>query len=147
MANNPFHLGTISFGTLRTEDLIRAFAGALDQGSKLANRASKFDPKAASDDEAMWLLEDLKNALEETAPPYCYFGAVEGDGSDFGFWIDHHLLLEGLVMGDLLRVGHIDQIPRDYDGQALLCAQGRMTLCAVVNGKATEIWTDALNRA
>ena len=32
------------------------------------------------------LLEDLVNALNDVAPDGHYFGPIEGDDSDFGFW-------------------------------------------------------------
>lgn len=34
------------------------------------------------------LIPAFLDALREYAPDYCYFGAHEGDGADFGFWID-----------------------------------------------------------
>ena len=32
------------------------------------------------------LVSKLQDALDEIAPPYCYFGTAEGDGACFGFW-------------------------------------------------------------
>jgi hypothetical protein len=37
---------------------------------------------------------DLMGLLNEIAPPYTYFGAHEGDGSDFGFWPDWNAIDE-----------------------------------------------------
>ena len=92
-------IGTVSHGTLRTEDLIEAFSRELDY---LANRSDMprhpqidnilkdaadcrdFDSEDASD-----IVQELIEWLQEYAPPFAYFGAHEGDGSDFGFWIDH----------------------------------------------------------
>lgn len=31
-------------------------------------------------------LDDLFTTLNDYCPPYCYFGATEGDGSDYGCW-------------------------------------------------------------
>ena len=87
---------TVSEGTLRTVDLVEAYANALDgtetaQARKLVAEASGWlDDKSDESDEHQeqgeWLLCDLAQALEEEAPPGCYFGAHPGDGALFGFW-------------------------------------------------------------
>jgi len=141
MTSTPFPLGSISSGTLRMQDLVSAFAAALDADCDLAIRVKAFDPKSASDAEAYWLLEELENALDEIAPPFCYFGTAEGDGADFGFWPEYDLIREALAGGDLLQVTDIREIPTDYDGQALRVRDGYMTLFAVVDGNPSEIWT------
>lgn len=33
-----------------------------------------------------WLVSKLFDILDQIAPKYCYFGAHQGDGSDYGFW-------------------------------------------------------------
>lgn len=83
-------IGTISHGTLRSEDLLSAFADELerlDSADKpnryLIDQARKCE---ADDADAMDIINELIDALNECAPPYCYFGTNEGDGSDFGFW-------------------------------------------------------------
>jgi len=32
------------------------------------------------------VLEEVREKLEESAPEGTYFGTLEGDGTDFGFW-------------------------------------------------------------
>ena len=84
-------LGTISHGTLRSEDLLAAFADELEYLCKandlpvdgLVQEARDVDPDSDAGSE---IVNELIDALNEFAPPYCYFGAHEGDGSDFGFW-------------------------------------------------------------
>ena len=149
MPNSTFRLGSLSAGTLRTEDLIPAFAKALEPGSELQARIASYDPKITAPDEADCLLKEIKEELGEIAPPFCSFGLLEGDGTDFGFWPEYDLIREAIAGGDLLQIASVGEIPADYDGQALrICDCGRMTLFAVVDGAAYEIWsTDAPNRA
>jgi hypothetical protein len=51
----------------------------------LEDEGSKIDAYLESE-ECAWDLETISQALEELAPPFTYFGTLEGDGSDFGFW-------------------------------------------------------------
>jgi len=98
----PFPLyGTISHGTLRTEDLVPTFLNALnflDERAEFQLVLDNLDVIAmldviglhemseASADRVDMLLSDLFDALDACAPAGFYFGAIEGDGSDFGFW-------------------------------------------------------------
>ena len=50
---------------------------------KLVSEAREVEP---DDDSADDLVFELQDELQFFAPPYCYFGNTEGDGSDFGFW-------------------------------------------------------------
>jgi hypothetical protein len=100
-------LGSISHGTLRTEDLLSSFADALeyladtnaqaignDEHVKYAQLIEDARNPDNTDAEPEELVEELIDALQEFAPPYSYFGAHEGDGADFGFWIQFDALDE-----------------------------------------------------
>lgn len=96
-------LGTVSHGTLLTSDLLDAFADELeyhvqrnaeawcsDAGRAArdayldrVNDAREMDP---DDEFASEMVETLTDSLGNFAAPYTYFGAHEGDGSDFGYW-------------------------------------------------------------
>jgi len=95
-----FQLGSISTGTLRTEDLLPVFAAAV-----LRLQPETFLQAAQSpypDDEQLAYFEHI---LEDLCPPFAYFGALEGDGADFGFWPDWDALDPGLdtpVIGEYI---------------------------------------------
>ena len=88
----------VSEATLRVQDLIPAFLSALRERDSAAYAQvmvnNAIPAHALEDDEADWwesedahfLLEDLFDALNETAEDGEYFGAHEDDGSLFGFW-------------------------------------------------------------
>ena len=76
-----FQLGSISTGTLRTEDLAPVFI------EELLSRG--VDAGDVPED-----MDGLYNALDNICPPFVYFGTLEGDGADFGFWVDHANVLE-----------------------------------------------------
>ena len=85
-------IGSISSGTMRTEDLLDTFAWVLRQlavGNNKDHVALAEEANAVEDydsEEADEILYALFDALNDYAPPYCTFGAHEGDGADYGFW-------------------------------------------------------------
>lgn len=106
-------IGSVSTATLRTKDLLSAFADELEwqiqRNGDYFSRPENFalrdklnslvgetqdcwgeDSEIAPDkqDQADWLVnEALPVALSaHFAPAYCYFGSHPGDGADFGFW-------------------------------------------------------------
>lgn len=97
-------IGSISTGTLPKEDLLQAFADELErirtsgEYQQDINEARDYlDGNIEYDnpDEiASEIVNDLQDALNEYAPPFCYFGSLEGDGADFGFWPDHEAIQE-----------------------------------------------------
>ena len=103
-----FQLGSISTGTLRTEDLRHAFANrleALELGMpptpageprwlNLVEEAR--DDKFYADQDDQSVIDDLSDALNKFCPPFVYFGTLEGDGSDFGFWVDRDAIQEAI---------------------------------------------------
>lgn len=101
-------LGSISHGTLRTQDLFDAFTSTLDEFAPERSLEIEREYQDAytimsiggnERDVLMHYLNDEMNetlsylvnevlfdALNEVAPEGAYFGTLEGDGSDFGFW-------------------------------------------------------------
>lgn len=91
--------GTVSCGTLRTQDLLRSFADTLstvmpfngralaDEAREAADALDRHDDSDATREAAGEVLECLTAQLETIAEREgMYFGALEGDGADFGFW-------------------------------------------------------------
>ena len=84
-------LGTLIHGTLRNEDLAHAFMSELDRlddhDDTIANLVAEVDSVNDWESElGSELVNEMIDALSEYAPDGYYFGAIEGDGSDFGFW-------------------------------------------------------------
>jgi len=85
--------GTVSFGTLRTQDLIQNFVDEIlliEPDNALARRMCSTIECVSQDywdtQEASFDLEDLFDILDDLAPEDMYFGAHPGDPADFGFW-------------------------------------------------------------
>lgn len=88
-------LGTVISGTMRKEDLIPAFVDVLREYAPEHTLVAEYDALPDCDwdelteeqqEQTDYLLDELFDALNEYAPDFCYFGAHEGDGSDYGFW-------------------------------------------------------------
>jgi hypothetical protein len=93
----------VSSDTLRPEDLLPSYWSAAESLAQLAGKASPIAADTLADleklvgedsSEADWndelacqLLEELTDCLQELAPCGFGFGASEGDGACFGFWL------------------------------------------------------------
>ena len=153
-----FELGTVIHATMRPQDLVPAFLDKLHslEPETHARLLTDFRCIALSDDDPWWdsedcahfLNEDLFDALNNCAPDYVYFGSHEGDGSDFGFWINWEAVEEAIHGGELLQVNDrnknslkMHEILDRYVGMWIhINDHGNATLYNRENGKDTEIW-------
>lgn len=140
--------GSISSGTLRSEDLVPAFAaeikrlrGALPLALSREVRAfnaGKYDTDHGCDVE---LVNELCDALQEYAPDYGYFGAHPGDGADFGFWLSEDWQRSARDDG-ALEVADTSEVPANYSGLVVhINDHGNATLYAARKGKLREVWS------
>jgi hypothetical protein len=148
-------IGSISEGTLRSEDLLDTFASELDSllrkqprtfkrtaHRKLIREANKllatFGDTECDSDIASDVVNELQDALGEFAPPYGSFGASDGDGACFGFWVNdpRESGFDGLTVSDT------SEVPPDYRGEVLhVNDHGNMSLYVqTAPGKLREIW-------
>lgn len=111
-------IGSVSSGTLRTEDLLNAFAGELERilrvgdpsasqrltHERLIRDARDADPES---DDAEELADRLITALDEYAPDCCYFGTHPGDGADFGYWISDDAIRDGIHDREIVRASDL----------------------------------------
>lgn len=135
-------LGTVISGTMRTQDLIPAFTEKLkelDEAGEYTDlihdceHYKKFTPE----EQACMLNEELFDALNNFAPPYCHFGSNPGDGSDYGFWVSENIEEDF----DGLRVSDLSEVDEEYVGEVLLVNDhGNMTLYYKCPYGFHEIW-------
>ena len=132
-----FQLGSISTGTLRTEDLLEAFHSTI--------AASGTSPALAEDGyidggepySAGELLEVYTEQLESLCPPFVYFGTHPGDGADFGFWPDMDSLNEAMQYGDV--TFHDDErILDEHDAIVQVSDHGNVT---VMDMERNVLWS------
>lgn len=151
-------IGTLISATMREEDLIPAFCDELrrldedNDFSDLLDRAAEIMDKGAwryGTVESLELLnEDLFSALNQFAPAFCYFGAHEGDGSDYGFWPCMDLINERLeeekdeYQPDIIKVSDMSEVPKLYMGFIVLVNDhGNVTLLYPEEVKYKEEWS------
>ena len=117
--------GSYSHGTMRSEDLIPEFMSMLesvdkDRAEKLIKEYSDvFDylyenvPEEvdmALEENMGYLVDELFDILNDYCPPYCYFGAHEGDGADYGVWISYDSLKEDVANGEVMQVSDLSEL-------------------------------------
>ena len=131
-------IGCVSSGTLSTRDLLDTLAYELAcqvkrqpkryprrEAMKLVREAYRVletddDRRIVGAD----ILDELYEALEEFAPPYCTFGGAEDDPANIGYWAQdpRECGFDGITVDDLA------DIPKGYAGEILLVNDhGNMT--------------------
>ena len=107
MTDTTVTIGTVIHGTLRDEDLLPAFtaelerldtgeyAGVIAEANAIIAKGMRWgghgEPVADWNDDdreqvGYLINESLIDALQTFCPPHVYFGSIEGDGADFGWW-------------------------------------------------------------
>lgn len=147
-------IGSISHGTLNPERLIPVFADELETLAKNDRDRLRRDSVRCiiAEARAPWtrdpddLLEAISSQLGEYAPPYAYFGNLEGDGSDFGFWPAVESLDEDVRYGDgsVIKIDAGDQWPAGLRKNGVqfvmeVTDHGNVTLRHASNGR--EVWS------
>ncbi len=158
-------IGSISSGTLRPADLLNAFADTLE-GLVLINGDFLCLPEnmgmrdslndligevsdclddsgeevaEGKEEEAGWLVENLVDSLNTFAPPFCFFGAHEGDGADFGFWPSIDAAKENC---EFISSRSAEYPESDFQGEWLhVSDHGNATLYVRTNGEDKEVWS------
>lgn len=82
-------------------------------------------------------LDALFSILDAHALPYFYFGPHQGDGADFGWWLS-----EGFENDfDGLKVSDTSEVPSGFTGEVLhVNDHGNMTLYSASRGRLHQVW-------
>jgi len=162
---NHAKIGSISHGTMRTEDLQTAFANELEwqiqRNGEFFSQPENFplrdkynailaeaqdnwndDGETIKDEDLASELcnEDLPSALEFFAPPYCYFGSHPGDGADYGYWLSDISDIRDQV--EFCSSKQQEYPEDDFMGEWLyINERGNCTLYVREDGKDKEIWS------
>ena len=142
-----FQLGSVSHGTLRPQDLMPAFLSALADlrqpipgnieatkymeyvGDMFTTAAIDEDDEFWDSEEVQFDMDDLIEALNNNLPPFVYFGTLEGDGSDFGFWVDRDALDEAITQHDVPNPDRDGcQVLEDYNVIVQVSDHGNVTM-------------------
>ena len=133
-------IGSISSGTLRNEDLLQAFADELERligpTAITIETYEAIAPDGGGDGDCS-ISQTLQDVLNEYAPPFCYFGTLEGDGADFGFWPDHDAIQELIRDSEEYYIdGNEGYINIDENVWIQVLDRGNITIFKIAPGEA-----------
>ena len=145
-------IGSYSHGTLRAQDLADTLRDMLlsmehtesdsivqELGAIVGDegRDTEYDPEVIS---------DAIDILQDYAPPFCYVGMSEGDGSDLGVWFDSEAFESARREGDILTVSdssELDDMAKEdvaaFNYIAIVSDHGNISLYAVRVGLGEEL--------
>jgi hypothetical protein len=120
-------LGEVCHGSYRMDDL---FPTVLKFANRFWDTIAHEDMNSAkivNQCQAHWLTEfdadseltadlygELCGALEAVVPPFCYFGANEGDSSSIGVWVNDDAIKEAMESGVLVKAAKWPDVACEY---------------------------------
>lgn len=143
--------GSYSAGTMRPEDLIPCFVSVC-QDLRLTRterqQVNQIIRESALDDfwerDADDACTELFDILNNHCPDYCYFGASEGDGADYGCWISWDGLRDAERDGEVCRLISGSEFPQDSVNSPYALAvtdHGNATLYRRAGRRWIEVWS------
>ena len=159
-----FDLGTISEGTLKTEDIgnnliwhmerLDLDTNDLNILKKLKREFSaEIDRLEESEEEYSekleYIFDETKEIADNYTPDYCYLGMHQGDGADFGVWPDPDLFIhttqggyDGYVFRSTIETNGVDEhVPEEYSHYLAVNDHGNCTLWSRDGDTWTECWS------
>lgn len=145
-----FPIGSVSTGTLKTDDLARAALDAIDmlrdygycgRNESAAARRDLWEVVENADvDYAGDVINDAEMFIDAHCPDYVRYGSHEGDGACIGFWVSFDSLEEDRRDGLL---PDFEKIPKGFTGLAVnVTDHGNVSLLYFARGRLVRsIWS------
>jgi hypothetical protein len=132
----------------RVKEVSRLDAVIADIEGRMYDEQGEYREDYWTSEEASYdLNETLFQELGQFAPPFCSFGAHEGDGADFGYWWSSEAFDDAVNEGTVLKVdelpdeSEIAEMDKDVEYVAQVSDHGNVELYLVVRpAKAGETY-------
>jgi hypothetical protein len=147
-------IGSYSHGTLRAQDIAETLRDMLLSMGHKEFDAIVQELSAIAEDEGRdeehdsEVLSDAMDILQDYAPPFCYVGMSDGDGSDLGVWPDMHAFEEACRDGEVLKVSDssaLDDMAKEdiaaHNYVAIVSDHGNVSLYAINVTLGEEIFS------
>ena len=159
-----FDLGTISEGTLKTEDIgnnLIWHMERLDLDTNDLNTLKKLKREFSEEIERLeeseeeysekleYIFDETKEIADNYTPDYCYLGMHQGDGADFGVWPEPELFedtrqggFDGFVFTSTIETNSVEEhVPAEYTHYLAVNDHGNCTLWSRDGDTWTECWS------
>ena len=159
-----FDIGTISEGTLKTEDIGNNLIWDMDRleldntdlvlFKKLKREFSEEIERLEESEEEYsekleYIFDETKEIADNYTPDYCYLGMHQGDGADFGVWPEPELFedtrqggFDGFVFTSTIETNSVEEhVPAEYTHYLAVNDHGNCTLWSRDGDTWTECWS------
>ena len=109
-------IGSYSHGSLRAQDLADTLRDMLlslehtESDTIVRELGAIVDDEGRDEEHDSEVLNDAMDILQDYAPPFCYVGMHDGDGSDLGVWFDSEAFEDACRAGEVLKISDASEI-------------------------------------